>query len=910
MWSRRRQSSIRARRRRAGHQVRRLRIESLEFRECPAVQAFFVGGVLSVVGDERNNVIELFQPRDRVMEVVGDGQTWVFEDVDEVIVDAGDGDDQATSSKPKEIVVVGAKIKMQMGAGNDTVRIDDGGATEEPLVADTPLEFAVDLGTGADHFSSQINHHVLVDALGVSADGGDCVEMEVRPGSRAINFYDIKNSVQLGGGGNEVKIVTENVGDVVLLYASLPGGGSADDGGNITLIAGSGLTPGRGGAGSNGGNITLVAHNGSGVEASLTVDMALSDGGDAIHSGTDGYKDGKLHLGGSFGSGEATLEFTAAEPDPAGANNRLYVGNLSMNSGSDVVGINLTGFPNVDLGLNADDGNDQVTIGVLFPDVQKVRPAAARIAMDLGGGGNVIDVGITNFDQVDLDLTTTGGANTVHGNIDLDNGYMSEDHPPYCAISLDFGGGGNLVDLNTQDFDQTSLNLRAAGGQNVVKHVLGHTIGLRHEHTRPEAQIDMDFGGGGNFVEVRMENYAGGLDLKVIAAPPPPISVTGGTINVYWHVITPPTSSSAGRDDGTLQMLILTPLQSSGVSSAQLNLVGSMGDAISPPSASLALDLGSTDDTVSILTDGVAGLDVGLNTGGGDDVVEIAADGPSNTLLVGERPPSRIAVDLGAGNDQLDLRTKELGNVDLDLTAGDGNDNVHTQNQVRTIPLWSMQGRTRLGPGDDRLLAEIEGYGNVDAFVDAGLGDDEVEVHALAATPAILLHRFSNNTVVDLEDGADKLSVETTGFAEVRQDLRGGGGNDIVLDDTAGGDDVQTAIDTGSGNDIAFVFTRIDTSSRQTTFVVEMALGPGSDLALLDSVGYSQISAAINTGPAGEGRDVVIASFRFSPLDRLRRIRRVADGGLDVFELFVAAGYDVQLDVSGPNLIATMNYRY
>src|SRR5262245_37864428 len=148
-------------------------------------------------------------------------------------------------------------------------------------------------------------------------------------------------------------MVTENVGDVVLLYASLPGGASTGDGGVITLTAARNLTPQRGSPGGNGSSLTLVTSNGSGVEASLTVDMAREEGGDELHAGTIGYKDGKLSLGGSHGTADETrLEFTAAEPDPARANNRLFVGNLSMESGSDVGGIDVRGFSSVGRGLN------------------------------------------------------------------------------------------------------------------------------------------------------------------------------------------------------------------------------------------------------------------------------------------------------------------------------------------------------------------------------------------------------------------------------------------------------------------------------------------------------------------------------------------------------------------------------
>ncbi len=134
-------------RRFSGRRLSRLAIENLEPRVCLAVTATFQAGILTVVGDAGPNVVELFQPADRVVQVTGDGETWTFSGVDEVLVNTGEGNDQATSSKPKEIVVVGSKIKFEMGAGNDLVRIDDGGTADRPTLFNASLVAAVDLGT-------------------------------------------------------------------------------------------------------------------------------------------------------------------------------------------------------------------------------------------------------------------------------------------------------------------------------------------------------------------------------------------------------------------------------------------------------------------------------------------------------------------------------------------------------------------------------------------------------------------------------------------------------------------------------------------------------------------------------------------------------------------------------------------
>jgi hypothetical protein len=426
MWINRKRSPLHIFHRDRRRQTRRPAFEALERRDCPAVQAVFVGGVLTVVGDERNNVIELYQPRDRVVEVSGDGQTWVFEAVDKVFVDAGDGDDQATSSKPKEIVVVGSKIKMQMGAGSDTVTIDEGG--------------------------------------------------------------------------------------------------SAD----------------------------------------------------------------------SHGRGVASI---------------------------------------------------------------------------------------------------------------------------------------------------------------------------------------------------------------------------------------------------------------------------------------VTIDLGEGNDAFSFVSAGARGIDLTLTAGGGDDWAII--DGTSSTFLVGEVLPSRMVIDLGAGNDDLNLHTKDLGDVEMELTAGDGDDSAQAHHELRTTALWGVRTRVSLGAGADRLRTEIEGYGDVDSLVDAGAGDDMIFTTATptapGSSPLPVLMVLADHHDFYLGPGDDWLVMKTSGYANS-----------------------ETLVDAGAGDDRVVMSHRTFAIADRTQLSLIMHLGAGSDVALLDGTGYRALVCVFYAGPAQDGRDFVAASFRLTPFERMRRIRQVTDGGMDLMELVVGAGYNVQ----------------
>ena len=668
-------------------------LEALERRDCPAVTAIFSDGILVVSGDEGNNVIDLFQPQDRVVEVVGDSQTWVFDGVDEVFVDVGAGDDQATSSKPKEIVVVGSKINLDMGAGNDTVRIDDGGPIEEEPDLLSTMNFSVNLGTGAD----------------------------------------------------ELRVAAENSGTL----------------------------------------------------------------------------------------------------------------NLSVQSA---------------------DGFD--------------------------------------------------------------------------------------------------------------RHELGHTLGLRHEHTRPESHVRMDLAGSGNLVDVNFDNIEQ-VDLSIVSEPRPGEPVVSHTIDVHFHVIQKGTGVP-DRDDGVVILYSSLPggdaeRSSIGISPTSFSFSATAGGVDVPMSASAAITTGPEDDVLSIVSRGVDDLRLDLHTGAGDDLIgwdfansandtgapsvashqrgvdswmtidlgagddelsllnpdlnsmqlflmagegndSAVIDGTSNTDFVGERPPSRMVLDLGGGNDHLALNTTDIPDLELDLTAGNGDDEVHTRNQVRTTALWGVRSSIHLGAGADSLQARIEGYGNADTFIDAGAGDDDVAIHGEAGPPyTFVLDPRSTGMVVDLGDGANQLSVETTGFVEVTQDFRGGegndqvaisdrrgpyfqfeskrlnqrihtgGGNDIVLNDTQGNDEVESVINLESGDDAVLSRYRWAYLTGRAQLHVALSLGAGSDIALLETLGYHEIAAKIETGPAGDGRDVVWASFRLSPTDPVRRIRRVLDGRQDLFELFVAVAYDVRV---------------
>src|SRR5262245_7150966 len=194
----------------------RFRMEPLEPRVCPAVTFGFSSGVLSVVGDGLDNVVEVFDRGHGWVTVVGDGQSQSFMDVNEIFIQTLDGNDKVSYSRPMTYIVTfqGAPAHIDVGDGDDQIQVSDGTASDA-RIRNQATTLSMDLGRGNDGVNVDIHHDDHVDIDIRSSDGGDQMFIGgLLPAVQKVRAAAANVRLHLAEGGNLVSVQMRNF-DVV-----------------------------------------------------------------------------------------------------------------------------------------------------------------------------------------------------------------------------------------------------------------------------------------------------------------------------------------------------------------------------------------------------------------------------------------------------------------------------------------------------------------------------------------------------------------------------------------------------------------------------------------------------------------------------------------------------------------------
>ena len=288
--------------------------ESLEGRRLYSV--VLTGSTLFVTGTPADDTVFVFQQDPSTIRVDDNGTTRLFADsaVDQVIVDAGAGDDDVRAFSIAALPLT-ERMTILGGIGNDLLRggdgndiiaggagddllfglggqdILDGGEGDNFLFGGNGAD-AMFAGSGSDAFdggagTDEVNYVTRADGVSISLDG---VANDGRPPQIVGNFPNI--ALVPGEGDN----VLENVEWVA--------GGSGDD----TILAGTANVANRfrGGAGNDrlegrAGNDTLLGEDGNDVlTGGSGSDQMFGGNGDDLFFADDFFPDAEINGGDGF----------------------------------------------------------------------------------------------------------------------------------------------------------------------------------------------------------------------------------------------------------------------------------------------------------------------------------------------------------------------------------------------------------------------------------------------------------------------------------------------------------------------------------------------------------------------------------------------------------------------------------
>jgi Ca2+-binding RTX toxin-like protein len=410
--------------------------EQLGERITPAVNAFFFGGQLTVLGDAANNIIAISRDTAGNIQVNGGavrvlGGTPTTANTKQIKVFGLNGDDTLSLNETNGVL---PQASLFGGAGNDSLT---GGFAADFLFGDVGNDQLFGKG-GADFMFGGAGNDVLTGGAGNDQVFGEAGNdrMVWNPGDGAdVNEGGVGNdTVEVNGGnGAETFNITAN-GARVRFDRIDPAPFSIDIGGTENLVLNA-----------NGGDVRITAGNGLAGLVRLTLDGG--DGNDTITGG-----DGDDFLFGGNGN-DLIVGGRGADTVRMGAGDDTFIWNPG--EGSDTV----EGQDGQDAMIfNGADLNETVNISANGDRVRFTRDIG-NVAMDLDdverldfnalGGADTItvnDLSSTDLTELNLNLKGSSGSGDNQPDTVIINGTSNDD----AIVASGSAGQATVLGLGAQ----------------------------------------------------------------------------------------------------------------------------------------------------------------------------------------------------------------------------------------------------------------------------------------------------------------------------------------------------------------------------------------------------------------------------------------------------------------------------